>query len=230
MRYLLILLCVVNMSAFANDGKLYRFKVDGRVQLKDHVPPALTKYGYEILNSSGVLIKVVPPAPTAAEIAAKEAAEKAAEERQKRIEEQRISDRKLLRLYAKPDDVRVAENRKLEDVNNYIDLQKRRIVSMNEKLESARSQAANQERRGQEVTAMLRVEIAELESAIDDSQNDIISRQHEMEVVHQQYEKQFQRVKVLQVYRPGVLPEDVDLGRVERAHLQVEMQKELGEQ
>ncbi|MBU2039355.1 DUF4124 domain-containing protein [Thalassolituus sp. C2-1] len=201
-------------SSFAN--KLYRFTVDGRVVVKDHIPTEYSHLGYEVLNSSGMVVKTVAPAPTAEELAQRRAEEAAKKARQDAITAQRKLDLDLLRLYAKPSDVERARQRKADEIDSYIQLQRRRIVDLEQKLEKAQAQAANIERRGQEVPADMRLEIVQLQNGIRDSEGNIKARQQEMKESTRDFAEQYERVRILQVYPAGTLDDDVDLDKVDR--------------
>lgn len=200
----------------AQAKSLYRFKVDGQVILKDHIPAEYSHLGYDVLNSKGMVVRVVPPAPTAEELAQRRAQEAAQKARQEAIAEQRRRDQDLLRLYARPADVERARQRKADDINSYIQLQRRRIVDLEMQLEKAQQQAANFERRGQDVPSDLRLEVVELQNGIRDSDTNIRQRQQEMADVTRDFAGQYERVRVLQVYPAGTLDEDVDLDKVDQ--------------
>lgn len=204
------------LSNVSHAAKLYRFKVDGRVIIKDHVPAEYSHMGYEVLNSSGLVVKRVAPAPTAEELAQRRAAEKAKQERLAKIAAKRKQDLDLLRLYAKPEDVERARQRKADEIESYVQLQRRRIADLEVKLEQSQGDAANIERRGIEVPADLRLEIAQLQNRIRESHSNIKSRQREMINSTKEFSLQYERVRVLQVYKPGTLDEDVDLDHVDQ--------------
>jgi len=205
---------LASAPSFAN--KLYRFTVDGRVVVKDHIPTEYSHLGYEVLNSSGMVVKTVAPAPTAEELAQRRAEEAAKKARQDAITAQRKLDLDLLRLYAKPSDVERARQRKADEIDSYIQLQRRRIVDLEQKLEKAQAQAANIERRGQEVPADMRLEIVQLQNGIRDSEGNIKARQQEMKESTRDFAEQYERVRILQVYPAGTLDADVDLDNVDQ--------------
>lgn len=205
------------ISVSSDAGNIYRFKINGRTVMKDHVPPEYTRLGYDVLNSSGMLIKHVKPAPSAEELKRKKAAEEAEKKRQVRIEKHRKNDAKLLRLYAKPEDVRRAQKRKADEVNNYIRLEQRRIDDTKKKLEDAQQHAQNIKAGNGNISKGLQDEITQLESALRDGQRSMQARQQEMADNQLQFDRDYQRVRILQVYEPGVLVEDVDFKRIEKA-------------
>lgn len=205
---------IMASPSYAN--KLYRFNVDGQVVIKDYVPPEYVKLGYDVLNSQGMVIRQVPPAPTAAELAQRKAEEAAKKARQDAITQQRDNDMNLLRLYAKPADVERARQRKADEVESYVQLERRRITDLQDKLQKVEGQAANIERRGQEVPADMRLEIVQLQNGIRDSENNINTRQAEMAEITRQFADQYERVRILQVYQPGTLDDEVDLDKVDQ--------------
>ena len=121
-----------------------------------------------------------------------------------------------MRLYAGPADVERARQRKADEIDSYIQLQRRRIADLEQKLGQAQNAAANFERRGQEVPADLRLEVVQLQNGIRDSENNIRQRQQEMLEMTRDMADQYERVRILQVYAPGTLDEDVDLDHVDR--------------
>lgn len=213
---LMVLLSGVLLASHTQARQLYRFTVDGAVVLKDHVPAEYSHLGYQVLNSQGMVVRTVEPAPTKEELEQRRAAEAAAKARKEAIAEQRRQDLDLLRLYASPADVERARQRKADEIDSYIQLQRRRIVDLEQKLGQAQNAAANFERRGQEVPADLRLEVVQLQNGIRDSENNIRQRQQEMQAMTRDMADQYERVRILQVYTPGTLDEDVDLDHVDR--------------
>lgn len=204
-----LILALISPMTFA--AKLYRFKVDGQMIMKDHVPPEYAQMGYEILNDQGLVIKRVQRAPTARElsaIAAKEAIEAA---RTERIRIRREADQALLRVYSKPEDIERARQRKVGNINGYISLQQRRIADLTEKLEKAQSRAANYERSGQEIPVDLRLEIAQLQNQIRETHENIKSRNVEKIESTKVYAEEYSRMQILLRYPPGTLESDIPL-------------------
>ena len=207
-------------AAFASDpayaNKLYRFDIDGRTVLKDHIPPELMKYGYEVLGSNGLVVEVVPPPPTPEELARIRAAKQAEERKQAARETQKEIDQGLMRLYERPKDVERARLRKSEEVNTYIRLQQKRAEGLEGKLLNVQTRAASFERDGMEVPADIRQEVSELQGALTDTEKDISDRRKELSRITREYAEQFERIRILQVYPLGTLYEDVDFERLER--------------
>src|SRR5690606_6727268 len=148
--------------------------------------------GYQVLNSQGMVVRTVEPAHNKEEHEQRRAAEAAAKARKEGIDEQRRQDLDLLRLYASPADVERARQRKADEIDSYIQLQRRRIVDLEQKLGQAQNAAANFERRGQEVPADLRLEVVQLQNGIRDSENNIRQRQQEMQARSEEHTSELQ--------------------------------------
>src|SRR5690554_5672875 len=94
----LVAACLL-FSQTSDASQLYRFKVDGKTFIEHHIPPQYADYGYEVLNNRGIVVEVVPPAPTKEELEAMAAQKAADEARQKARLKQKEDDIALLHLY-----------------------------------------------------------------------------------------------------------------------------------
>lgn len=206
----LVLAVPVVMAA----GNVYRFNVDGQIVIKDSVPSDLAPLGYQVLNSQGMLIRTVPRELTREEIIERDRKLEIERQHQERIAARKQADKDLQRLYASVDDVDRALKRKSEEVLTHIELQKRRVVDIQEKLESAQQVAANIERRGQVVSPELKAEIAQYQQAIKDTEQGIVEREKALNVLKKEYADVRYRVHVLTVYPAGTLPDEIDPSRL----------------
>lgn len=135
-------------------SELYRYVNDQGVMVLDRhgVPARFIGKGYEVLNSQGRVIRVVPPALTA-EQHQRLQAEKAQAE----------ADAKLLRLYAGVADVDRARQRKLAELDGLIRIAQGNQQAARNQQNALQAQAAGQERAGRSVPETLLVQIADLE-------------------------------------------------------------------
>ncbi len=202
-----LILALLSPVAFA--AKVYRFNIDNQLVIKDHIPAEYAQRGYDILNSQGMLIKRVQPAPTPEELAQIAAQQAITEARLERIRIRREADQALLRVYSKPADVERARQRKIDNIDGYISLQQRRIVDLTEKLERAQGRAANQERAGQEVPVDMRLEIAQLQNQIRESHANVKIRKVEKNESTKGYADDYARMQVLLKYPPGTLESEI---------------------
>ncbi|MDO6804269.1 hypothetical protein Q4595_17615, partial [Wenyingzhuangia sp. 1_MG-2023] len=172
--------------------------------------------GYEVLGSNGMVLEVVAPAPTEEELVIRRAREAAELQRQEQIAQQKEADINLLRLYEQPSDVERARLRKSEEVATYITLQERRQQALEEKLQVAQQQAERFTSKGYPVPEDIQDEVDEIVDVIADSQRDIRDRRAELGRITRDYAEQYERIRILQVYPPGTLYDEVDFDRVDR--------------
>lgn len=211
------LLTLVCLSDSALAGNLvYRFKVDGRTVIKDQVPPEYVALGYDVLDKQGRVIRSIPAAPTAEELAAIKAQEAAQKAREDAIKKQRDKDLNLKRLYSNADEIERARKRKLDEIDLIVSEQKRRITNVEQRLDKVQMQAANYERKGEEVPADLRIDVANMQNSIRESEKNIVEQQKMRLLANQEFDTLRARLRVLQVYTLGTLNEDVDLELVEK--------------
>lgn len=96
----LVLLCT--SVSFA--GTLYRYKdLNGSVVMSTTIPPEIVPKGYEVLNQTGRVLEVVPPALTDEEIKARDDEKQKQARLQREREEQKLMDEKLLKQYGTPE-------------------------------------------------------------------------------------------------------------------------------
>ena len=120
------------------------------------VPSHLIGKGYEVLSEQGTVIRVVPRAPTPEEYR-KMQAEK----------EQAKSDRQLLMLYTRIEDIDRARDRKITDIDGQISIARGNLLSVNSLKADLQGQAASHERAGREVSAQL---LKQIDNATVDQQ------------------------------------------------------------
>lgn len=136
-----------------NAADIYRYKNDKNLPVLDRqgVPPQFIEKGYEVLNEQGMVIKVVPPAPSA-------------EERKRIVEEKAraSSDAQLMRLYSTAEDIDRALQRKLTEIEGLISIARGNQLSLRSQQVALQSQAAELERSGREVPAYLVTKIDNL--------------------------------------------------------------------
>ena len=115
------------------------------------VPPHLIGNGYEVLSEQGRVLRVVPRAPTPEEY------------RQMQADEERAkSDRQLMMLYTRVEDIDRARDRKVSDINGQISIARGNLLSVNSLKADLQRQAASQERAGRKVPAALLTQIEDV--------------------------------------------------------------------
>lgn len=197
------------MSSAVFAAKFYRFEVDGRMVMKDSVPPEYALLGYEVLNSRGYVIETVDPAPTAEELAiiiAEKAIDDARLERIKLLTER---DQSLLKIYSRPLDVERARNRKISALEGDLDNLIKRTLDLEKKLERIHEKVLIREQSGEPVSEKTYLHIAKLQSIVRGSYDKISKKEIEKKDVIEAFENDQKRMIILQKYPPGTLESDI---------------------
>ncbi|WP_371231773.1 DUF4124 domain-containing protein [Pseudomonas sp. QE6] len=133
--------------------ELYRYVDDkgGIVIDRQGVPSEYIGKGYEVLNDQGRVIRIVPPAPTPAEI------------QQRKADAARAnSDAQLLRLYTSVQDVDLARDRKLTELDALSSVSRGNLQALKSQHATLQARAADQERAGRQVPAELEAQLSDL--------------------------------------------------------------------
>ncbi|WP_165857554.1 DUF4124 domain-containing protein [Marinobacter sp. JSM 1782161] len=187
-----LLFCGVFGASSALASTMYRYKDDnGRMVMSNTVPSDATKHGYEVLNSQGRVVKVVPPAPTEEELKARAQAE----QRKQAAERQREADEELLRIYSHPDDAVRALNRKLQERHSLVQLKRGNIAVIDSQLEEQQGKAADLERAGRKIPDNLKTRIERLQSQKRELEQEINKQDQETAKIRESYEAKIQRLE-----------------------------------
>lgn len=165
---------------FEFTGKvLYRYKDEQGVQvLDDQVPPRYIAGGYEVLNLSGRVLKVVSPQPSGEELA----------ERRRR-EAQREEDLKLLKRYNSVADIESARSRKLAVIEQDMAIMRSNITSLGRQIEQEENAAARTQRNGRDVAPELLARIADLKEEIGVLKERLSRREAEAERLNKEFNR-----------------------------------------
>lgn len=165
---LIALLLTLSLIPLAADARqFFRYKdADGQTVINSSIPPEFVKNGYEIIDDKGVVLREVAPQLSEEEIRNRRAEEQ-------RVQEERVRDAELVKLYRSPGDVDRAMRTWLSRLDMEIRLKDNRIDILRTEFNALQSQAANQERAGQAVDAELLTQMAEIEAEIADYQAEI---------------------------------------------------------
>ncbi|RBW51116.1 DUF4124 domain-containing protein [Marinobacter sp. F3R11] len=185
------LLLTLGIATLAEAG-MYRYTDEnGQVVISNTIPQQATKRGYDILNSNGRVVEVIPPAPTEAEIAAREAEK----QRQEELAAQREQDAQLLKRFSHPDQAIRAMHRKLDELRGLIQLKRGNISVISTQLDNEQSRAANLERSGKKIPEATLDKIRRLESQIRDIEKEIARQTQETDALIQSFEADVKRLE-----------------------------------
>ncbi len=195
----LLVLTIGLTHAFSTSAaNLYRYKDEhGVTALGLNIPPHLVRNGYEILGSNGRVIKVVPPALTAEQIATRDAKEAEKIRLAQEAQKQKEDDAALLKLYSHPDDAVRVLKRKLQDIEDFISLKNGNISVVKGQLEQEEAKAANMERTGKKIPENILTKIEQQKQKITDIQGDIEVKQNEIPVIKLVFDKIIKRLELI---------------------------------
>ncbi|HEY6529256.1 MAG TPA: hypothetical protein VIZ65_11225 [Cellvibrionaceae bacterium] len=158
----------------------YRYVNDQGVKVMDHsIPPAFSQRGYEVLNSVGRVIKVVPPALTEQDIKALEARQAIKEEYEQ-----------LSRRYSSTLDIEEAKLRQLERLDANIALVRGNINNLKRQIDGIGTKAAEFERAAKPVPASLLESLAKTKNELANSENLMVIRVAEKQQVVDKFERE----------------------------------------
>ena len=196
------LLCLfgalLSVAPGAESQNLYRYtNTEGTTVVDYQVPAEYVANGYEVLDKKGTVIEVVPRELTEAEREVRDAQQLL--EDQARAEEQRLRewDESLLLRYSTVADIEAARERALRDLRIRVNILKSNKRSLRQQVENYQAQAADIERRGQQVDAERLKAIEDLQDEIAITDRAIVDRQQEIEKVSQAYQQDIERFEML---------------------------------
>lgn len=194
----LALLLLAAGSVAAPSSNLYRYTNDQGVEVVDfRVPVEYVSHGYEVLNMEGVVLHVVPRELSEEEKKdrnAQQALDDAALAEERRL---RDWDESLLLRYSTVEDIEAAKERALGNLRIRHSILKSNKRSLKQQVEAYQAQAADLERRGQEVDVARIVAIEDIQAEIEATDRSINDRAVEIEDVAQAYQRDIDRFRML---------------------------------
>lgn len=181
-KRLAIVVMLALLSSYAFSDNLYRYKNDvGGTVVDWHVPAKFAGRGYEVLNSQGQVIEVVPRQLSEGELQNKDLVERLKQDAE--VERARLAewDKFLLLRYSSVDDIDAARERGLRELKIRLSILASNQRASGSRLESLLARVADTERRGdaplqQDVDAIaaLRTEIASTGRAIEEREAQVL--------------------------------------------------------
>ncbi len=196
--YTLMLALLLAAGPASAQKNMYRYyDAEGKMVVDYRVPDEYVGKGYEVLNSKGIVIKVVPR-----ELSEDEKAQRSSEEKQRlaaeaEAERLRKWDESLLLRYSSVADIEDARKRALRELRIRVSILKSNKRSLKQKVENYQAQAADLERSGQEVDLERLQTIEALQGDIAASDRAIADRQREIEEVSDAYQADIERFALL---------------------------------
>jgi len=170
------------LSSYAFSDNLYRYKNDvGGTVVDWHVPAKFAGRGYEVLNSQGQVIEVVPRQLSEGELQNKDLVERLRQDAE--VERARLAewDKFLLLRYSSVEDIDAARERGLRELRIRLSILASNQRVSRSRLEALLARVADTERRGDvplqqdvEAIAALRADIATTSRAIEEREAQVL--------------------------------------------------------
>jgi hypothetical protein len=185
-----IALSVVAATAHAqNDRVRYKWRDEtGALHFGDSIPPEAAKFGYEVVNKQGITIRRVDRAKTPEELAASKAAAAQAAAEQKKVDDAARNDAQILAAYPNEDDLRKSIQAQIDLIAQNISATEIGIVSVEKSLAERLNHAAEQERIGKPVPAVVQKQIDKLKADLADQRAFLERRTNDRTAMQKQME------------------------------------------
>ena len=188
-------LCLLSPLASA---KLFKWvDENGDIHYSDSVPPQHVNRKREVINESGVRSVVVDEAKSKEELIAERqqaALRKKEEERQRKVEEYQ---RNLIANYRDERDLTATRDRNIESIQVSINFVEANLGSLRLDLEELIREAAAFERSGKKTPKLLKTQIAETRSKIDEAEAYIKEKRIEQENVRSAFNQDLELYRIL---------------------------------
>jgi len=169
----------------------------GALHYGDSLPAEAAKFGYEVVNGQGLVVKRVERAKTSDELAAaKVAAAKADAERNAAAQRAR-EDERLLSMFAEESDLKRSQQQRLDSVDQEIDAARFSLRNQEQTLADLLDRAAEYERSGKPLPAAQAKQIATLRTQIEEQHQAIARREQERTTVASQLDAELAHYREL---------------------------------
>lgn len=184
----------------ANDAPTTHYRwhdASGGLHYSDSIPPDALRYGYDVLNSGGMVIRHVNRELTPQEraAAAAQAAQTAAAKRA--ADQQALADRQLIAAYPTEAELREAQQAKLAQMQQSIQTTRMNLRSQEQSLADLLADAAELERSGRPVPNYLRQRLATQRTSVAEERNEMAQQQRRIDATAQQFADELARYRAL---------------------------------
>jgi hypothetical protein len=161
------------------------------------VPPQYVEKGHSELNRRGVEVKRHERAPTPEEIERQKALAALRAEQKKLLLEQQERDRILLNLYRNEDDLIMARDGKITQLDGQITLTHKEIRRLKDRLSQFQAVAARAERAGKQLSGQQQANLQTTQRSIEKSYAIILSKEDEKIEMIEKYDFDLARFRKL---------------------------------
>ena len=161
------------------------------------VPPQYVDREHSELNARGIEVKRHDRAMTPEELERERAIEAMRAEQQELLEEQQARDRILLNLYRNEDDLVMARDGKIAQIESQIRLNHNEIRRLKTRLSEFQAAAATAERSGRQLSATQKANLESTQRSIERSYAIILSKEDEKRATLEHYDYDLERFRTL---------------------------------
>lgn len=203
-------LAIIVMSAPASAGNIKKWvDENGVTHYGTAVPPQYKNRAHTELNQRGIAIKRHERAKTAEEIEKEKALAALRAEQQKLLQEQQERDRILLSLYRNEDDLVMARDGKITQLDAQIKLKHGDIRRLKNRLSEFQSDAAATERSGKQLNERQKANLESTQRSLEKSYAMILAKEDEKRATRESYDYDLTRFR--QLRRGGARAANADV-------------------
>jgi chromosome segregation ATPase len=177
----------------------YRYpSTNGTIVIDSSVPPEAVPRGYDVIRVDGSIVRTVAPQLSGAERKARALELEVTAARAEADAKNRKWDESLLLRYSSVLDIEVAKERAINNIKVRISILKSNLSVIKQQILSNQSEAAELERRGEEVPSALMNTLVSLRREVTTTEQHISGRQQDLDEAARGYERDKERFALLQ--------------------------------
>ncbi|NKI18197.1 hypothetical protein HCU74_12350 [Spongiibacter sp. KMU-166] len=171
---------------------------EGKIAIVDRLTPEIVPRGYDIIRANGTVVDTIAPRLSDDERRVWRQEQAVAKARAEAEAKMRAWDESLLLRYSDVADIDVAKERALRDIQVRISILKSNLTAIKQQVLNNQAEAAELERRGQQVPESLVTTLSDLRREVSGTEAQIVSRTQELDEVAEAYERDRARFSQLQ--------------------------------
>lgn len=186
------------LAAEGRDHNRFRWRdAQGGLHYADALPPEASKFGYDIVNPQGIVVKHVDRAKTTAEIADAKA-QAAREAAERRVAEQRArDDEQLLSNYPDESDLKHAQQQQYDMLEQQVKAAATSLRNQEQSLADLLDRAAEAERTGKELPSEQAQQLAQMRRQVDAQRSTVTAREQERDAARGHFDEEIERYRGL---------------------------------
>jgi hypothetical protein len=199
-RWVLLGAMILTGASELSAGTLYyRYpSINGTIVIDSSVPPEAVQRGYDVIRVDGSVVRTVAPQLSDAERKTRTLEIDVAADRAEADAKNRQWDESLLLRYSSVLDINVAKERAINNIKVRISILNSNLSLIKQQVFSNQSEAAELERRGEDVPSALMNTLASLRREVTTTQQHISGRLQNLDEVARDYERDKDRFALLQ--------------------------------